>query len=188
MLDRFLAWLDLRASRTAPPRTAGPTDRVLRVLGWLRLLVRRSTAENAGSALVEFSVTAPLLVSLALGVADYGTMVNQQAILEAATRAGAEYAAVHGWGADGSGITAAATSATTIGYLTASPSQVCGCPDANSGVILTSQSPPCTTACPNGASPSAYISVSTNASYALVVPFPGVSSPIGLTATAIARM
>jgi Flp pilus assembly protein TadG len=61
-------------------------------------LARRSlprgwrSARNAGSAAVEFAITAPLLVALALGAADYGDLANRQATLEAATRAGAEYA------------------------------------------------------------------------------------------------
>ena len=50
------------------------------------------SARNAGSAAVEFAITVPLLVVVALGAADYGTMAVQQAALEGATRAGAEWA------------------------------------------------------------------------------------------------
>jgi Flp pilus assembly protein TadG len=143
---------------------------------------------TGGVSTIEFALIASMLVTLAVGMLDFGMAFWQQMEVGNAARAGAEFAAVHGWGLDGSAITTAATSATNLSSLTASPSQVCGCPNASSGVTLTGQSPPCTTTCSSGAAPSAYISVSTNASYALIVPFPGISSPINLTATAVARM
>src|SRR5271168_1870466 len=43
-----------------------------------------------GAALVEFAITAPVLVVLVLGVADYGLLMGDSAALEGATRAGAE--------------------------------------------------------------------------------------------------
>ena len=42
--------------------------------------------------LVEFAMLVTLLLMLAVGAIDYGSMANQQAMLEGATRAGAEYA------------------------------------------------------------------------------------------------
>jgi len=148
----------------------------------------RILAAVEGVSTIEFALIGSMLVTLAIGMLDFGMALWQQMEVGNAARAGAEYAAVHGWGTDGSAIQTAATSATSLGSVTASSSQVCGCPDASAGVTLTGQSPPCTTACSNGGSPSAYISVSTQASYALVVPFPGITSPISLTATAISRM
>jgi hypothetical protein len=55
--------------------------------------VRRTGDRNIGSAAVEFAITAPFLVLLALGIADYGAMVAQSSSLAAYARAGAEYAA-----------------------------------------------------------------------------------------------
>jgi Flp pilus assembly protein TadG len=52
----------------------------------------RSGIWSAGSAAVEFAITAPLLVLLALGAADYGATTAQSSSLSAYTRAGAEYA------------------------------------------------------------------------------------------------
>ena len=150
--------------------------------------VIRLLAAVEGVSTIEFALIGSMLVTLAIGMLDFGMALWQQMEVGNAARAGAEYAAVHGWGTDGSAIQTAATGATSLGSVTASPSQVCGCPDASSGVTLTGQSPPCTTACSNGGSPSAYISVSTQALYALIVPFPGITSPISLTATAVSRM
>lgn len=45
-----------------------------------------------GAAAVEFAITAPVLVVLVLGVADYGLLMGSSAALEGATRAGAEVA------------------------------------------------------------------------------------------------
>ena len=55
-------------------------------------LHRLSGAATAGTAAVEFAITAPLLVMLALGAADYGAIMNNGSSLEGATRAVAEYA------------------------------------------------------------------------------------------------
>src|SRR5215472_87693 len=52
----------------------------------------QSDPRNAGAAVVEFAITAPLLVLLALGAADYGAMMAQSDALAAYARAGAEYA------------------------------------------------------------------------------------------------
>src|SRR5260370_11113962 len=49
-------------------------------------------ARNSGAAAVECAITAPLLVVLALGAADYGFLMTSAASLEGATRAVAEYA------------------------------------------------------------------------------------------------
>jgi Flp pilus assembly protein TadG len=45
-----------------------------------------------GAAAVEFAITAPVLVVLVLGIADYGLLMGSSASLEGATRAGAEVA------------------------------------------------------------------------------------------------
>lgn len=148
----------------------------------------RLAAATDGVSTIEFALIASMLATLAVGLLDLGMGLWQQMEVGNAARAGAEYAAVHGWGVDGSAIQTAATSATSLGSVSATPSQVCGCPNATSGVTWTGQSPPCTTTCADGSSPNNYISVSTRASYALVVPFPGVNSPISLTASAVARM
>jgi Flp pilus assembly protein TadG len=51
---------------------------------------RHRYAGNSGAATVELAITAPLLISLLLGVADYGILMNRADTLIGATRAGAE--------------------------------------------------------------------------------------------------
>src|SRR4051812_16188164 len=55
-------------------------------------LYRLHPVRNTGAAAVEFAITAPFMVVLALGIADYGMLMNASASLEGATRALAEYA------------------------------------------------------------------------------------------------
>jgi len=189
MIDRFLAWLELRASRTPRPGTPCSTDRVLRLFGWRRLLARRSTAGNAGSALVEFAITAPLLVSLALGAADYGDLTNQQTILEAATRAGAEYARANpsggpSWTAVKSTVTSFTTFASTV---TPTVTTICTCVD-NAPVTC-----PGTAACASGHGTDTrviqYVSVAATQNftpmlaYAASFAFPGSLSAVAVTRT-----
>ena len=50
----------------------------------------RGSLGVSGAALVEFAITAPVLVVLVFGVADYGLLMGDSAALEGATRAGAE--------------------------------------------------------------------------------------------------
>jgi Flp pilus assembly protein TadG len=47
---------------------------------------------NSGAAAVELAITAPFMIVLALGIADYGNLMNASASLEGATRAVAEFA------------------------------------------------------------------------------------------------
>ena len=119
-LDRAVAWLESRAS-----------------------CHRRSMAASAGSAAVEFAITVPLLVALVIGVADYGTMVNQQAMLEAATRAGAEYARAN----PGDANLVTNTQNTVTGFttfssaVTATVSVVCTCVDNSTPANCNSPNP-----------------------------------------------
>lgn len=149
----------------------------------MRLLVAAD-----GVSTIEFAIVASMLATLAIGMLDFSMGLWRQMEVGNAARAGAEYAALHGW--DSSAIQNAVTSATSLSSITASPApaQQCGCPNATSGVTWTGQSPPCTSSCTSGATPSTYVSVSAQASYALIVPYPGISSPITLAATAVARM
>jgi Flp pilus assembly protein TadG len=63
---------------------------------WCRKLIgsllRRSSDWNRGSLAIEFAAAAPVVIMLALGVADYSILMNTSASLRGATRAGAEYA------------------------------------------------------------------------------------------------
>ena len=52
----------------------------------------RSFLGSDGAVLVEFALAAPILVTLVLGIADFGMLAANTAALEGVTRVGAEYA------------------------------------------------------------------------------------------------
>src|SRR6202047_2949056 len=92
MIHRILAAPGLRALRTGSTALASGIGCALLCVCRPGVVRRWRSACNAGSAAVEFAVTAPVLVALVIGGADYSIMANKQDALEAATRAGAEYA------------------------------------------------------------------------------------------------
>jgi hypothetical protein len=51
---------------------------------------RKISLDNSGAALAEFAIAMPMLVVLALGIADYGLLMNNSTVLEASVRSGAE--------------------------------------------------------------------------------------------------
>src|SRR5215469_16700848 len=61
-------------------------DKLTASLHWLR------DCSHSGAAAVEFAITAPLLVVLVFGAADYGVLMTDAASVQGATRAVAEYA------------------------------------------------------------------------------------------------
>lgn len=63
--------------------------------GLFRRFRSRATAlarSTAGNAAVEFGIAAPVLVTIVAGIADLGTMATSKSTLDAAVRAGAQYA------------------------------------------------------------------------------------------------
>ncbi len=85
----------------------------------------RGVLGTDASAAVELAITAPVLVLLVLGVADYGVLMGSAASLESAARAGTEVAKVD------PGVTA--TTLTTLGLFpsgaTPTVTSVCTCVD-----------------------------------------------------------
>jgi Flp pilus assembly protein TadG len=53
---------------------------------------RRAGDSERGSMAIEFAIAAPVVITLFLGAADYGTLMNTAASLRGAARAGTEYA------------------------------------------------------------------------------------------------
>jgi Flp pilus assembly protein TadG len=136
-----------------------------------------------GMSTIEFALVVPILSTLAIGMLDFGLGMWHQMQVGNAARAGAQYAHAHGW--NSTAIQSAVTSATPLSGVTATPApaQVCGCPSTSSGVTAAT----CGTTCSNGELAPYYITVGAQASYSLILPWPGVSNPVTLSATSIAR-
>jgi Flp pilus assembly protein TadG len=95
-----------------------------------------------GAALIEFTIFAPILMIMIIGLADYGMYIYRMSQVQIATQAGAQYALQRGT-FKASAIASAVTVTTCpsgscsgfTGTITASPApiQFCGCP-SNTGV------------------------------------------------------
>jgi len=145
---------------------------------------------NAGSALIEFTLLAPLLVIMGVYTMDFGFVFYRQMQVQNAAQAGVDWAmANHVFNA--AGVIAAVNSATNYGGITVStgyPIEQCGCP-SSTGVTFTDNTAP--TPCPTcgGAVGGLYVTVQTQATWNSFIPYGLFSSPTRtLTATTTARI
>ncbi len=145
-------------------------------------LIREPRSGRSGTAAVEFGLVAPMLVLLLVGMCDFGMAIWEQMEVGNAARAGAAYASVHGW--NSAAIETAAASATELASIRVAVSETCGCPSSSHGVVAAACGSNCTVGVPAGA----YVVVDATAQYNLIVPYPGFSSPMTLSAQAMARI
>jgi len=143
-----------------------------------------------GTALVEFALAAPILVTVVLGIADFGMMAAQTTALEGATRVGAEYARNNATcQADVTGtscISGIETAMTSSGNFSppitfpSSPSASCECDD---GTSIT-----CGTTCVGaGKTPNrVLVTVTASQTFNPILPWPGI--PTSLTASTELRI
>ena len=107
----------------------------------------RGSLGSRGAAAVEFAITAPMLVVLVLGIADYGLLVADSAALEGATRAGAEV------GKANPSVTAAQLTALFPSGITPTVTSVCTCVDNTWPVGATCPPGPLATPCAGKTNP-----------------------------------
>ena len=149
----------------------------------------RSFLGVEGAVLVEFALAAPILVTLVLGIADFGMMAASNAALEGATRIGAEYARDNSTCKSNiqdtnciSGIKTAMQSAGNFSpaiTFPSDPSASCECDDGSS---IT-----CGTTCAVGKTPNrVLITVTASQTYTPILPWPGI--PTSLTASTELRI
>jgi Flp pilus assembly protein TadG len=152
----------------------------------------RSFLGSDGTALVEFALAAPILVTLVLGIADFGMLAAKNAALEGATRVGAEYArAGSACGGDQVGtsncITGIKNAVQSSGNFSpaitfpSDPSASCECDD---GSPIT-----CGTTCADVGKPApnrVLITVTASQTYTPILPWPGI--PTSLTASTELRV
>ena len=135
-----------------------------------------------GNAAVEFSIAAPVLAIVFVPLIDIGMAVYQQMQVQDAAQAGTQYAMAHGW--NSSSIQSAITSATGLSVSASpSPSKSCGCPDGSAVSAAT-----CGSNCPDGQPAGTYVTVSAQATYTPLLPYPVMGTSVTLAATATARI
>ena len=155
-------------------------------IGLGKLIERRKgfRAADGGASAVEFAMVAPFLCALLLGMIDVGQALWYKSRIVNAAQAGAQYAILKGFNA--AAIQNAVTGATGLASIqaTPAPTQSCGCPDATLGVVAAS----CAATCSDGSTPATYVNVSAQASYTWLVPYPGSSNPMTMSAKSIVRI
>jgi Flp pilus assembly protein TadG len=154
------------------------------VRSWRRLAERTGIQARSarGSATVELAVVAPLLVLMAIGVADFGRVCYTAIVLSHAARAGAQYGAqTNGTTGDADGIQdAAEREAVNIGPIEVASQRICECP--NSGVVACT-----TTICAGYGVPQVFVEVTTTTTFETLAPYPGIPTTVPLSRTAKVR-
>jgi Flp pilus assembly protein TadG len=133
----------------------------------LRQLFSSDGTATAGVASVELAIIAPVLVAALICTIDLGLGIRRSMQVEAAAQAGAEYAVVRGFSA--AGVTGAVASATSLGGVQATPAPVQFCSCASAGGLVSTA---CGQPCPDGTSPGTYVTVSAQANYNTLLPYP----------------
>jgi Flp pilus assembly protein TadG len=149
----------------------------------MRALIRTILPNRRGSAVVEFALIAPVLGAALVAMVDIGIGFYENMEVENAAQAGAEYAIARGWNA--AAVSNAVTAAGTLAAISATPAptQSCGCA---SGTTISAIA--CGTICPNGAAAGTYVTVTAQAQYTTIFSYPGLTSPMTLSAQAVVRI
>src|SRR5262252_5708785 len=159
----------------------------------IALLYRRCDDWERGAIAVEFAFAAPVLITLALGAADFGSLMNTSASLRGATRAGAEYAKAN-WNNPSVTDPATATEQRVCGFLgltlsssscspvTPSVQTSCTCDDNSS---VTPCPPTGTNPCAANTNPGVliYVTVQASQSFSPILSWASFAFPSLLTET-----
>jgi Flp pilus assembly protein TadG len=139
----------------------------------------RLFTDERGNALIEFAVTAPLLVALFVSTMTFAVIIQQNIALTDAAAAGAKYG-INGHLTDFVGMISAATNeAGGVSGFSASASTYCSCTPGGAAVSCASGT--CST-------PVEYLKVTTNASVPVLFIIPQLPAKVTLSATSSLRI
>lgn len=125
-----------------------------------------------GLGAVELGFIAPVLLTLLLGVLDFGMAFWQQMQIANAADAGAQWGMANPY--NSTSITTVAQSATNLPTVNVSSTNPCGCA-SSTGVAGGYGTPPSCTTCPDGTTAQAYIVVNTKLCYSTLFHWPGLT-------------
>jgi len=130
----------------------------------------RLWASQDGLGAIEFGFIAPVLLTMLLGILDFGMGFWQQMEIANAADAGAQWGMANTY--DASSITSVVQASTSLSVPSGniSPSNPCGCA-SSTGVATYS----CASTCPDGTTPQPYVVVSAHICYATLFTWPGLS-------------
>jgi Flp pilus assembly protein TadG len=137
-----------------------------------------------GIAVTEMALLVPLLLLLAIGVAEFGRVFYTAITLSHAARAGVQYGAQNNAkSGDFSGMVKAAQDEAKdlgLGVISASGERFCRCPDGTVVNCLTGT-------CAGIGAPEIYVRVTTQTTFTTLASYPGVPSSVALTRVAVLR-
>ncbi len=145
----------------------------------LRRLFWGLCASNVGGAVVELAVALPILVLLAVGVADYARVYYMTITVANAARAGAQYGG-HTNGSPDSMVLAAQTDASPIVLDSVTAGRYCKCPDGTTPNCLTGN-------CGTYGVVQAYDTVRVRKDLATLFNYPGLPATIPIIRTVVFR-
>lgn len=142
----------------------------------------RGLGNQEGSAAVEFAISLPFLILLAIGVADFGRLYIVALATASAARAGAQYGAqLPGTTGDAAGIEQAARAdAGNIGLQSVTSTQICKCSDGTT--------PACTGTCAGYGVPQVFVRVSTTNTVSFAFRYPGLAQSVPVVRTVTLRV
>ncbi len=141
----------------------------------------RFASDHRGIATVELAMVLLLLTTLLAGMVELGIGMWMQNQVGNSARAGAAYAAAHGF--NSTAIQTAANRATSLGSVATTVTQSCGCPGTNTITTAT-----CGGTCASGATVGTYVKVLSTANYIPMVTAPGLVPSYVLSASTITRI
>ena len=144
--------------------------------------LRALLADASGAAAIEAALTMPMLLLTMAGLVDGSRAIVQFLQVKSAAHAGAEWARENGWNA--AGVQTAVQTATTLAVqANPAPTQFWGCATPSNGVQVTSKTTKC-----SGDPPGSYVKVNAQAAFQTWAPWPGMTWPAQMTASAIVRV
>jgi Flp pilus assembly protein TadG len=148
-------------------------------------LLRALAHDRDGISAIELAICLPLIVALLIPMVDLGMSAYTKMQLVNAAQAGAEYAAKNGF--DATNISTAVTNATGLSGISANPApaESCGC--VSGTTITDTTTPPCSTGCASGTE-GVFVTVNAQVSYSTLFPYPGIASPVTLSAQSMIRI
>ena len=146
-----------------------------------RSALQRLPRNSSGIAAVEFALIVPALLLMFVCIADLGMGIYADMQVNNAAQYGTEYAVRNGY--NSSAITSAVQNASSLGSLSVSPSEYCGCPSGNS-ITTTS----CTASCSDGTTAGTFVQVSVSHTYTTLIHYPGLPTSFALAAQSSVRL
>lgn len=141
----------------------------------------RLSSDESGAAAVEFALLLPLFMVLVAGLFDGARLIGVTMQVHAAAAAGAAYAQAKGW--DAAGVASAVQQSTPVNASAApAPVLAAGC------VVAGAIQPPTNGACPNGVQLGQFLTVSAQAPFSPIMPWPSIVWPTQVTAHAVVRL